>query len=148
VLAVRWLWQTLPAGKGVRGLLLAVGMVFIGVSGYRALDTARSYHTDGRGYSGARDHISETYAYIRNRPEVPIYSNAPAGIYFWTGRMTQAIPALPGVQAMQADMKKRSALLVVFKSIETQLYGVSQEDLTRGLDVQIELSEATIYQAR
>jgi 4-amino-4-deoxy-L-arabinose transferase-like glycosyltransferase len=113
----------------------------------RSTQMVQSYHANGRGYASARDHISETYAYLRNRPDVPVYSNASAAIYFWTGRVTYPIPSSSAVQAMKVDMQKTGALLVVFDSIRVELYGVTRDELTNGLVEQIRLSEATIYRS-
>ncbi|MEN6410958.1 MAG: phospholipid carrier-dependent glycosyltransferase, partial [Anaerolineaceae bacterium] len=108
--------------------LLAVVLV---TNGTRTAQTVASYHELGRGYASARDHISETYAYLRRDPQIPIYSNAAAAIYFWTGIEAMSIPSSSGVEAMKADMQKRGAYLVVFKSIPVSLYGVTEEDLIR-----------------
>jgi hypothetical protein len=113
----------------------------------RSTQMVQSYHVNGRGYASARDHISETYAYLRNRPDVPLYSNASAAIYFWTGRVTYPIPSSSAVQAMKADMQKTGALLVIFDSIRVELYGVTRDELIDGLVEQIRLSEATIYRS-
>jgi hypothetical protein len=109
------------------------------------LEMVRSYHENGRGYASARDHISETYAYLRNKPDIPIYSNAMAAVYFWTGRDTQPIPSSAGLAGMRADMQQTGAFMVIFDSIPVELYQVTLAELTEGLVEQIRLSEATIY---
>lgn len=138
-----WLWK-LPS-TWVKGAVLLILIGILGVNLTRSLDTVRSYHENGRGYASARDPISETYAYLRRKPDLPIYSNAPAALYFWINRDTYGIPATPGVASMKADMQKSGAYLVIFDSIPVELYHVTQAELTQGLVVQIRLSEATIY---
>ncbi len=127
--------------------IVLFGLVVLGTNLARSAQMVQSYHELGRGYASARDHISETYAYLRNRPDTPVYSNAAAAIYFWTGRETYSIPSSAGVDAMKADMKKTGALLVIFYSIRVQLYGTTPDELTQGLVEEIRLSEATIYRS-
>jgi hypothetical protein len=128
-------------------LIILISSVMTVTNLTRSIQMVQSYHEVGRGYSSARDHFSETYAYLRNRPDVPVYSNAYAAIYFWTGRVTYPIPSSSGVAAMKENMKKTGALLVIFDSIRVELYGTTVEELTQGLVVEIRLSEATIYRA-
>jgi hypothetical protein len=134
----RWLGRSIIAG---------ISLVLIMVNLTRSAQMAQSYHQLGRGYSSARDHISETYAYLRNRPNTPLYSNAFAGIYFWTGRVTDPLPSREGIPGMKADMRQTGALLVVFDSISLDLYRVTEQELTDGLVTEIRLSEATIYRS-
>ena len=134
----------------VIGSKAAVGLIILAIFAVnltRSVDTVRSYHTVGRGYASARDAISETYAYLRKKPDIPIYSNAFAAIYFWTGRDTYSIPSTAGLAEMKADMRRNGAYLVVFDSIPVELYHVTQAELIDGLVVQIHLSEATIYRS-
>jgi hypothetical protein len=113
----------------------------------RSTEMVQSYHAVGRGYASTRDHVSETYAYLRNRPEIPVYSNAFTGIYFWTDRVTNPIPAPDEIPAMKESMKVTGAYLVLFDSIPVELYGTTREELTQGLVEVIRLSEATIYRS-
>jgi hypothetical protein len=113
----------------------------------RSVQMVQSYHEVGRGYAGARDHISETYAYLRNRPDIPVYSNAWVAIYFWAGRETDPIPSSGGVAAMKEKLSQTGGYLVIFDSIPVELYGTTQEELIQGLVEQIRLSEATIYRS-
>jgi Dolichyl-phosphate-mannose-protein mannosyltransferase len=132
-------------GAAIRSAVLITCLYLLFVNGARSIEMVQSYHESGRGYAGERDQISETYAYLRNRPEIPIYSNAMAGVYFWTGRDTYVIPSSAGVKEMKAEMKRTGAYLVIFDSIPVELYQVSRDELTEGLVEQIRLSEATIY---
>ena len=134
----RWLGRSIIA-------VVSLGLFMVNLT--RSAQMVQSYHQLGRGYSSARDHISETYAYLRNRPNTPLYSNAFAGIYFWTGRVTDPLPSREGIPGMKADMRQTGALLVVFDSISLDLYGVTEEELTDGLVTEIRLSEATIYRS-
>jgi hypothetical protein len=130
---------------GVRAFLVMACLLLLVVNSTRSLEMVRSYHENGRGYASARDHISETYAYLRNKPDIPIYSNAMAAVYFWTGRDTQPIPSSAGLAEMRADMQQTGAFMVIFDSIPVELYQVTLAELTEGLVEQIRLSEATIY---
>jgi hypothetical protein len=131
----------------VYGLVILFGLVVVVTNVSRSVETVQSYHEMGRGYTSARDHISETYAYLRNRADIPVYSNEFAAIYFWTGRDTYTLPPVSGIQAMKEDMKQTGAYLVIFDSIPVELFGVTREELTQGLVEQIRLSEATIYRS-
>jgi hypothetical protein len=51
------------------------------------------------------------------------------------------------ISALKADMQKNGAILVIFDSIPVELYGTTNEELTRDLIEQIRLSEATIYRS-
>jgi hypothetical protein len=130
-----------------RSIIMALSLILVLVNLTRSVQLVQSYHQLGRGYSSARDHISETYAYLRNRPNTRIYSNAFTAIYFWTGRVTNPLPPPAGIPAMKTDMRQTGAYLVVFDSIPVKLYGDTITDLTEGLVTQIRLSEATIYRS-
>jgi hypothetical protein len=127
--------------------ILAICLIFLLTNLTRSAQTVQSYHVDGRGYASARDHVSETYAYLRNRSNIPLYSNAWVAIYFWTGRVTNPIPSVDGIANMKASMKETGAYLVIFDSIPVELYGDTEIELTEGLVEQIRLSEATIYRS-
>jgi hypothetical protein len=129
------------------GIMVMLSLMFLITNFTRSTQMVRSYHEVGRGYASARDHVSETYAYLRNRPDIPIYSNAFAAVYFWTGRVTNPIPPPDKIPAMKADMQQNGAYLVIFDSIPMELYGTTREEITRGLVEQIQLSEATIYRS-
>ena len=148
---ILWVWIISELWKRKKwvefGILVALSLGFLITNLTRSAQLVNSYHQEGRGYASARDHISETYAYLRNRPETPIYSNAFAGIYFWTGRVTDPLPPPSMISALKADMQKKGAILVIFDSIPVELYATTNEELTRDLIEQIRLSEATIYRS-
>ncbi len=129
------------------GIITALSLMFLITNLTRSGQMVRNYHEVGRGYASARDHVSETYTYLRNRPDIPIYSNAFAAIYFWTGRVTNPIPSPDNIPAMKADMKENGAYLVIFDSIPMELYGTTREEITKDLVEQIQLSEARIYRS-
>lgn len=140
-------WQWHPSRWISISLIILLSLVITVTNLTRSIQMVQSYHEVGRGYASARDHISETYAYLRNRPSIPVYSNAFAAIYFWTGRVTNPIPSSSGIIAMKEDMKQTGAFLVIFDSIRVELYGTTREELIQGLVEQIRLSEATIYRS-
>jgi 4-amino-4-deoxy-L-arabinose transferase-like glycosyltransferase len=129
------------------GIVAIVSLMLLFTNLARSTEMVQNYHAVGRGYASARDHVSETYAYLRNRPDVPIYSNAFTGIYFWTNRMTNPLPSPGGISAMKESMKQTGAYLVLFDSIPVELYGTTRDELTQGLLEVIRLSEATIYKS-
>jgi hypothetical protein len=149
VLVILWGFSKLQDKNKWLGIIIIAGfsLLVLVTNLTRSIQMVQSYHEVGRGYASARDHISETYAYLRNRPDIPIYSNAFAAIYFWTGRVTYPLPDPWEIPAMKAEMQKTGAYLVIFDSIPVELYGTTQADLTQGLVEQIRLSEATIYRS-
>ncbi len=140
-----WQWQ--KSNRFVFSLIALVSLVFAVTNVTRSIQMVQSYHEEGRGYASARNHVSETFAYLRNRPDTQVYSNGMPGIYFWTGRETLPLPPSSGLAAMKADMQRTGALLVIFDSIPVELYDVTKDELTQGLVEQIRLSEATIYRS-
>ncbi|HEX9091611.1 MAG TPA: phospholipid carrier-dependent glycosyltransferase, partial [Anaerolineales bacterium] len=105
ILLVWFLAQVWRQNKGVGyGLIGITCAILIMTNLIRSVQMVQSYHQIGRGYASARDHVSETYAYLRNRPDIPVYSNAWVAIYFWTGRVTDPIPSSGGIAAMKVDM--------------------------------------------
>ena len=136
-----------PGRQTIKLLICAVWVLLAGLYSWRTVDLVDSFRTIGRGFSSARDPISETYAYLRKHPDVPVYSNGKAGIYFWTGKMTLDLPAPEQLSAFRANLPDSGAWVVVFDSIPVDLYGYSLTQLDEGLTVQIQLSEATIYRA-
>ncbi len=126
------------------GLSLMLATLLL-VNGIRTINTLRSYYQQGRGYNSARDHISETYAYLRRFPDTPIYSNAPAALYFWLGRHTYALPGPEGLDVMKTRLRKEDGFIVLFDSIPLELYHLNREQVIEGLTEWIDLSEATIY---
>jgi len=149
LILLAWFFAQVWRQKNVIGYIL-IGVtcaILIMTNLTRSVQMVQSYHETGRGYASARDHVSETYAYLRNRPDIPVYSNAWVAIYFWTGRVTNPIPSSGGIAAMKADMSHTGAYLVIFDSIPVELYGSTREELTQGLAEEIRLSEATIYRS-
>jgi len=129
------------------GILVGICLLFLITNFTRSAVMVNSYNEDGRGYASARDHISETYAYLRNRPDIPIYSNAFTAIYFWIGRVTNPLPPPSKIPAMKEDMQRNGSYLVIFDSIPVELYGTTKDEITRDLVEVIRLSEATIYRS-
>jgi hypothetical protein len=124
---------------------LVIVMLLV-VNGIRTIKIMHSYYEQGRGYSSARDHISETYAYLRSYPDIQIYSNAPAALYFWIGRHTLALTGSEGLSEMKKHIARDGGLVVIFDSIPLELYNLDREQVIEGLTVLITLSESTIYQ--
>ncbi|MBN2256726.1 MAG: hypothetical protein JW704_02730 [Anaerolineaceae bacterium] len=101
-------------------LLIMITAIMI-VNGYRTYTTMCSYYEQGRGYNSARDHVSETYAYLRNYPDTPIYSNAPAALYFWIERHTYPLPGSSELAGMKQAISQSGGFVVIFDSIPLEL---------------------------
>jgi hypothetical protein len=141
VLKLRWAQFIRLIQLGV--ILITAGLILI--NGIRSYALIQSYHDYGRGYSSARDHISETYSYLRRYPDAIIYSNAPAALYFWIDKQTLPLPDVDQLADMRAKLQAAGGFVVIFNSIPLDLYHVTLDEVTEDMEVVIQLSEATIY---
>jgi hypothetical protein len=144
VLASR-LWSSTHAGARVLSVGL-VALILVANAGPTAGEIA-SYYRDGRGYLSRNTHDSPTYAFLRQHPGVPIYSNSRTGIYFWLGTNTQRLPSSGSVPVMKEALAKTGGFLVIFNAIPVGLYHVTESELTDGLTVVAQFRDATIYAA-
>lgn len=86
---------SLPARVSPRsaaaGLLAVVTFILLP----RAASVGRTlsdYHREGRGYVSRRWQNREIMGWIERLPDVPIYTNEIAGVYFHTGRLVSSVP--------------------------------------------------------
>ncbi len=129
----------------MRALILSACLAFTVLLAVRAAWTVRYLWAEGSGYSSRRWHISETMRYLNHRPDVPVMSTAAPGVYFWTGRLPLDIPRTNSREAAMAFLCRTGGFLVIIDSMPTEFYGVDHEELTRGLVVEQDFSEGTIY---
>jgi len=132
-------------GTPLKSVIILFITGLVAMNSIRSYQLIQSYHDSGRGYSSARDHVSETYRYLRLHPDAPIYSNAPAALYFWLGRHTQPLPGEDQLTEMRAVLKASDGFVVIFDSIPLELYHLTLDEVTQGMEPVIDLSEATIY---
>jgi len=82
--------QRLPA----RALLLAAAALFVTGGWSASVPWLRESHAEGIGFNNVRWRNSDIVRALRASPAAgPIYSNAPDGIAYWTGREAKRIPA-------------------------------------------------------
>jgi len=103
------LWQN---GKSLlRFSLMAIvvyGVVFFTVNSAPRVD---KFHRQGIGLARKTWHTSEVIQSLPEYASLPIYSNSPSTLYFWTGRMGGGIPVLD--QAIKAGSTEK-AIMVIF----------------------------------
>lgn len=131
--------------RWARAFVLGACLCFTLLLTVRAVWTVRHLWREGSGYSSRRRHISETIRYLNNRPEVPVMSTAAPGVYFWTGRLPADIPRTNPREEVRAFLCRTGGFLVIIDSMPAEFYGVDQDELTRGLLVEQDFSEGTIY---
>lgn len=134
------LWHTrwIP----VRATVILVLLAFTGFYAYRAASLAPRLHASGLGFNRKGWQNSDTLEAIRALPEVPLYSNSPSAIAYWTQR-----PAYPiyAPEEMRLEMAKNDGRLVLFNSVSISLYKVTLEELTRDLTPVQTFQDGTIY---
>jgi 4-amino-4-deoxy-L-arabinose transferase-like glycosyltransferase len=126
----------------IRFAVVALSVIFVSFYFYRANTLVPRLHNVGLGLARKGWHKSLTIQAIRKLPPVPIYSNSPAAIYMWAGRMSYPID---NQEQMRKSILDEDAVLVVFKSISLDLYRTSMEELTLGLTPVQSYKDGTIY---
>jgi 4-amino-4-deoxy-L-arabinose transferase-like glycosyltransferase len=127
----------------LRFAVVALSVIFVGFYLYRANALVPRLHNVGLGLARRGWHKSLTIQAIRKLPQVPIYSNSPAAVYMWAGRMSYPID---NQEQMRKSILDEDAVLVVFNSISLDLYRTSLEELTFGLTPVQSYKDGTIYQ--
>ena len=119
------------------GCLLVLGLLWV----QRAWTFLTYAHESGRGYTSRGYHSSDTIATVRRLEEVPVYTNAAAAVYFWTGR---SVHSLGGVDVIKRNLAEDCGVIVVFDSIAPELYGTTKEEISLGL-VQVERRDGDFF---
>ncbi len=142
VLLLSRLWRT--GHLFFKAAVLAVAVSLLALNGLRAADLISHLHTQGAGYASRGWHSSPTLEALDAEGEAPVFSNAYPAIHLWLDR-----PAYPidDLALMRRNIAEDGALLVVFNSIPVELYGVSLEELTRGLSPPEVFRDGAIYRA-
>jgi hypothetical protein len=117
-------------GRLVKTLSWALAASYLAFYGFRAFKLTQVLYQFGFGYQNRGWRNSEGIQFARQHEDIPIYSNASAAVYFWTGRVTAPIGDLT---AMRAEMHQDCAVVIVFDSIPLSLYHVSQVQLGEGM---------------
>ncbi len=153
----------LPAGRRWRWIpALATGALLLLTARYslgalsNTLQTAR---LEGMGFAGRAWHESETLGWIRGLPPSTIvYSDQPTALEYWTSRPARSIPQrldpvtrlergdYPArMESLRQDLLNQGAVMVLFYPAALPEESASFEDLTRGLELLLEASDASVY---
>jgi hypothetical protein len=119
-------------------------LLFLAFYSYRSWQLVLRLHEWGLGYAGRGWHSSPTMEVVRYLDPIPLYSNATAAIYLWSDRTAYPIGDLV---EMRSRMRSEGANLVIFDSIPVELYDLSMESLTQGLELLGEYRDGWIYSA-
>jgi 4-amino-4-deoxy-L-arabinose transferase-like glycosyltransferase len=136
----------------IRGIRLALVLAAIAVLGSYFIRTASWFERtrdDGQGYASRQWKESETVQRVRRlAPGIPIYSNAPDGIYFLTGRPAILVPektvfvtGRPNqnyeteLAQMGSRLKTGGGALVYFNTLPERWYLPSESELRMKLEL-------------
>lgn len=149
-----WLVLTISAAavvwrSGRKGFRAVLGLVLgLALASYaiQTVGRVRELSREGQGYSAARWQESQTAAFVRSAPEVPIYTNDLAAVYFLAGRTASFIPVPYNpatgqgradygawLASMHADLREHDGLLILFGTNPLPVEPELLADLTRGL---------------
>lgn len=107
-------WQS---GKSwLRISLIAIIVYMIVFFTIDSVPMVDKFHRQGIGLARKTWHTSEVIQSLPDYASLPIYSNSPSTLYFWTGKMGGSIPVLD--QAIKAGSKEK-AVMVIFYHIPT-----------------------------
>jgi hypothetical protein len=143
----------------IQMMLFSGSLLFTFVHVYRGIQTVRELRTNGLGLSSPQWHSSETMAYLRSLPEVPIFTNDIPAVYFHSDRMAHFIPTQQNfakgreredyqkdLVSMRARLKEGYGVLVLFgANPEERLHTAELEDLTLGLELVRNYPDSDVY---
>ncbi|HVN52950.1 MAG TPA: glycosyltransferase family 39 protein [Anaerolineaceae bacterium] len=134
--------------RGFQAAAIIVCLLIAGVYTYRSVDWVRYLSVEGQGFASSRWHISETVAYIRNRPDVPFVCTGNVGVYFWTGTLYPSISSFPSPVEMRNYLRTNHGLLVIIDSMPPDLYNVDEQQLFQGMVLKERFSEGSVYEVQ
>jgi hypothetical protein len=145
--------QPAPVGK------VLVALACVGIAGFQAWRLSgllKVLPEDSRGFASNAWRTSETMAYVRGLPQVPIYSNEIQAIYFLAGRTATFIPTplnpatgqprsdYPEALAnMRERLRTQGGALVLIDPLELSPEDLSE--LTDGLRLVAEFPDGVVY---
>jgi len=111
-----------------RGAVIALTILFLGLSFYKQSITVNAWAKSGLGYASFQWYDSGAMAYLRALPgDVAIFTNEPGAVYLYTGRGALVLPsgydsaraeAIPGfeegVTRLQTEVNEGRAVLAIF----------------------------------
>lgn len=134
-----WLWSS--GHQIIRGVIVSLGLFFVFLYGFRAVDTVTYMYEEGFGYTSRQWHGSEAIALVESMESRDVYTNAIPAIYFWTGR---TVRTMHGLRETKAHLESDCAALIVFDSIPLSLFDVTREEVVENL-MFIERDIADLY---
>lgn len=109
------------------------------------VDLTRNLCQTGLGYANIGWHNSETIAYLKAHPDLPVVATGDIGIYFWTGRLPQSIQGLGGSAGVSIYVCQNDAVLVIMRQMPTEIYHLDEAEVVSGLMVVQEFNDGVIY---
>ncbi|OGO20092.1 MAG: hypothetical protein A2Z14_04705 [Chloroflexi bacterium RBG_16_48_8] len=161
LLLILSLWWE-KSGKVAKILIGCVCLALLGSQVLRTIDLARELREEPRGYASGIYRNSPTVEYVRQLPDVPVYTNDIPALYFWADRMSIYIPSRinPSTQKnnsledyqqalhnMRYRMSHDNALLVIVGPDPfSRLTQNHLEELTEDLVLIAQFDDGLVYQ--
>jgi len=154
-LFVAWRGSEAPG----RLLVIGTGLLFLVAQFSGGIKEAGELREDGRGFNSVAWRSSAAMAYIRELPEIPIYTNEVGATYLLTGRHATFIPASynPSTQSnrlnysadldrMRRTIRAGGGILAILGSgPRDRLTPEYLDELTEGLTLVEEFGDGLIY---
>jgi hypothetical protein len=141
-----------------RAVSLTLGILLLCFNVYRGQGLVRGLARNGQGFASRAWQESETIEFIRELPDIPLYSNEIQAIYFLSGRIASFIPVPqePSTGGERADyidrldrMRQRvhaeGAILVLFGGNPPRVDPDTLRDLTSGLTLLRVFEDGVVY---
>jgi MFS family permease len=122
-LATNWhvLWDQVNLSAGVRRVILAGLIVFVGLTVFRSVHFGTVFYKSGAGYNSKAWVESQVVRNLRALDDVPVYTNDPMAVYYLTGRPAVMLPRccqqldnFPAVEKIADDFSRLRAVAVIF----------------------------------
>ena len=145
-------------------ILIRIGLtmiliLFLAFEGFRAVNLLQNYSSDGCGFASQNWQTSPTMQFIRDLPDVPLYTNEVEGVYLLTNRTSHSIPVENNpaqneplrdypllLESMRDTLASSGGRLVLFYRTEEKLNAISNlEELLAGLSLEQLYEDGAVY---
>ena len=161
IIIVVWRWWENSA-KWSRIIIGFFCLVLLGYQIFRSSEMIVELRSAPQGYASGIYRNSPTIEYVRQFPDVPIYSNDLPALYFWADKMAIYIPSRINPSTLEYDsveryelslqnmyerMVQEGAVLIIFgPNPYSRLDQNHLSDLTRDLTLTAEFKDGLIFQ--
>lgn len=123
LLATNWhvLWDQGNLSAGVRRVIIAGLIVFVGLTVFRSAHFGTGFYNSGAGYNSKAWVDSQVVRNLRALDDVPVYTNDPLAVYYLTGRPAVMLPRccqqlnnFPAGEKIAGDFSRLRAVAVIF----------------------------------